>query len=308
MDQSVVNRRTVKQLASSSDRALQLIGVECGLGAPALGAAGCARAPAALLDAGILSAAARHGDACFWSEPIIAGVGLRNQMLEALCRGLAATVARSIVSHNLPVVIGGDHAIAAGTWRGAARVSGYPFGLLWIDAHLDAHTPATSPSGNLHGMPLAALLGAGIPGLANVDGPDLNPHHLCIVGVRSFEAAEMRLLRRLGVRIFEMPEIRRRGLSTVMSEALVRVRDHTSAFGVSIDVDAIAPEDAPGVSTPSRGGFSVHALRDALRGLGRDSKLAAIEIAEYNPDHDIDGRTAKVVCSLLERLMARGSH
>jgi len=287
------------------DRALRLIGVASGLGAPAWAFAGCARGPEALRQAGIAAAVRRNGGPCRWEATLAPAAGPRYMVLPTLCRDVADKVATCLEEGDLPVVIGGDHAIAAGTWRGVARVAGDALGLLWIDAHLDANTPATSRSGNLHGMPLAALLGARIPELGAVDGSSLNPRHLCIVGARSYEEAEARWLRELGVLIFGMKEIQRRGLPAVLGEALSHVRNNNAAFGLSIDLDAIDPSDAPGVSTPSAGGLDGEELRAALHGIGSDPRLAAIEIAEFNPDHDPDGRTARLAVSLLESMTAR---
>ncbi len=289
----------------TADRAIRLIGVASGLGAPAWAYGGCARAPEALRQAGLAVALRRNGGPCVWDPTLQPQEGPRVRVLAELCRELAQRVADCIGEGVLPVVVGGDHAIAAGTWRGAARAVGGAIGLLWIDAHLDANTPVTSSSGNLHGMPLAALLGARIAGLGANDGPNLDPRQLCIVGARSFEAAELAWLRDLGVRIFGMAEIRRRGLAAVLAEALERIRKETAAFGISIDLDAIDPRDAPGVSTPSAGGIGGEELVLALRGIGQEAQLAAIEIAEFNPDHDPDGRTARLAVSLLESLTAR---
>ena len=288
----------------AKERATRIIGVASGLGAPAWAYAGCARGPAVLREAGIDAAVRRNGGSCRWEAMLAPLPGLRQAALAPLCRELAALVALCLADGDLPVVIGGDHALAAGTWRGATRVHGPAFGLLWIDAHLDAHTPNTSPSGNLHGMPLAALLGADVPLLDDIEGPCLDPRHVCILGARSFEAAENSWLKAQGVKIFGMKEIQQRGLAAVWYDALRHVRENTTAYGLSIDLDAVDPGDAPGVSTPAAAGFAGAALCQSLRGLAQDAQLAAIEIAEFNPDHDPDGRTARLAIALLESLTA----
>ena len=203
---------------------------------------------------------------------------------------------------GLPVVIGGDHSCAIGTWRGVAAASEGPIGLLWIDAHLDAHVPGTTPSGAVHGMPLAALLGAGDARLTGGEAT-LRPEHVAVVGARSFEADEAAFLVRLGVRVFGVAEIDRRGLDVVMQDALAVVRSGTRGFGVTIDLDSIDPRDAPGVSTPVADGIRADELLDALgiideRG-DEPVPLLALEIAEFNPSRDSNDRTALLVRALI---------
>jgi len=296
-------------LDANTDRPLRLIGVASGLGGPAWAQAACAQGPAVLRTAAIEAAARRNGCDCAWDAILTPATGPTATVLPELLQTLAARVAACVMRGELPVVLGGDHSIAAGTWRGAAYAQQQlapagEFGLLWIDAHLDAHTPATSPSGNLHGMPLAALLGIEVPGLSLAGAPRLDARHLYLVGARSFEAAEMLLLRRLGVRIYDMEEINRRGLATVITEALRRLVAATAYFGVSIDLDAVDPTDAPGVSTPCSYGLSGTALCQALRGICHQPKLVALEIAEFNPAHDSDGRSARLAAALLEAATA----
>lgn len=216
---------------------------------------------------------------------------------------LAEAVQRRVQSGKFPVVIGGDHSCAIGTWSGVCAALGAqgPLGLLWIDAHMDSHIPLTSPSGALHGMPLACLLGHGEIGLTHLAGtaPKLHPAHVCLLGVRSFEAGEAALLRRLGVRVYFMDEIIRRGLAAVWREALKHVAIGTAAYGVSIDLDAVDPCDAPGVGSPAPGGLAGDVLVQVLAGLQHDQRLAALEIAEYNPRRDKAGTTL----NLLRRMM-----
>ena len=158
------------------------------------------------------------------------------------------------------------------------------------------HVPHTSLSGNLHGMPLACLLGHGDKSLLSVAGaPALRPENVCLIGVRSFELSEAALLGRLGVRIFFMEEVKRRGLSAVMRDAQAIATSGTAAFGLTLDLDALDPEDAPGVGTPEQGGIRAHDLLPELIMLGQSSSLAAAEIVEYNPRRDRDGRTSWLV-------------
>jgi arginase len=213
---------------------------------------------------------------------------------------LADAVARSMAARALPVVLGGDHAIAMGTWGGVARgMRRAPFGLIWMDAHLDAHTVETTPSMNPHGMSAAVLLGHGAPEFLAVSGGALRPEHLCYIGVRSYEVAEWALLRRLGVRIFYIDEVRERGLAAVMREALAIVTRGTRGFGLTIDLDGFDPADVPGVGLPVADGLRGAEATAVLRGIASDPRLRALEIVEYAPALDWDHRTAQLVHDLL---------
>lgn len=278
-------------------RPVRAIPVPCGLGGPD---AEVARGPAELFAAGLL-------DGCpdaRWEAPVLPQAGPRLAAIGLLCRSLAERVAKTMASGALPLVVGGDHAIAAGTWRGVGRALGSAPGLIWLDAHLDAHTPNSTPSGNPHGMPLAALLGLGAAELTEVPGPPLNPQHVCVIGARSFEQSEPALLHHLGVRIFGMAEVRRRGLPAVFAEALKIAGAAGPGFGLSIDVDVLNPDEAPGVETPARGGLVAAELLPLLFGLGRLPACRAIELAEYDPGHDMAGHTLGILRALVGALFA----
>jgi len=219
------------------------------------------------------------------------------------CNGLANYVREIARERSFIAILGGDHSVAIGTWAGmyqAISLRGR-MGLIWIDAHMDSHTSETSPSGAIHGMPLATLLGRGEPELTNigVDGPTLLPEHVCLVGVRSFETEEIDLLTQLGVRIFFMDEIKQRGLAAVIQEAERIVNSGTVGFGVSIDLDVIDPRDAPGVGSPEPDGLHGEELVNSLSLLKHDPRLLAIEIVEFNPIRDKADRTAKLAMDLL---------
>jgi arginase len=272
-------------------REARLIGAAIGVGGPDRGTA---LAPARLRAAGLAPQLAARGANVRWGEILVPPRGFPNPaVFEDFWSALAVEVKAALRDHEFPVVIGGDHSCAVGTWRGVASVYEGPVGLVWIDAHMDAHTRATSPSGNLHGMPLAHLLGAwGGP-------PALAPGHVCQIGIRSFEPAEEALLERLGVRVYRMDEIHRRGLDAVMTEALALATQGTRAFGVSLDIDAVDPASAPGVNTPAAEGLAPGALMQALGLAARQPGFAALEVVEYNPVVDHDGRTAALVAAAL---------
>ena len=227
----------------------------------------------------------------------------------ALGARLAAEVEAVLSAGNFPLVVGGDHSCAIGTWSGVHRALADrgPIGLIWVDAHMDSHTFATTPSGQIHGMPLAALLGHGEAALTAIDGPGakLHPEQVCLIGVRSYEAGEAALLHQLGVRVFEMDEVRRRGLADVFDEALAIVRQGTAGFGVSVDLDALDPAEEPGVGTPVPGGLRRAELAAALSRLRGDPSFVAMEIVEYNPRRDRGHATADAAGALVGAIMPR---
>lgn len=245
-----------------------------------------------------------------WDEPIRLALPHPADALDAvenIAVQLADRVGQHLEQGDFPLVIGGDHSCAIGTWSGVKRALGASarLGLIWIDAHMDSHTMATSATRHIHGMPLASLLGRGDPRLAAVAGAGakLLPEDVCLIGVRSFEADEVILLRQLGVRVYFMHEVRRRGLSEVFAEALCRVAAQTRGYGISIDLDALDPAQGPGVGTPVPGGLLRAEMTDALALAQGDERLLAVEIVEYNPYRDEHFVTARAVHDLCRSLI-----
>jgi arginase len=264
---------------------------------------GCAGGPEALRRSDLLTRLWRGGLDPIWDATIPApDIADASTAVRSLCQALSQRVRMLASRGAFPLVLGGDHSCAIGTWSGIASALGArgPLGLIWIDAHMDAHIPGTSPSGAFHGMPLACLLGEGDPDLVAVAGGCvLSARNVCLVGVRSFESDEAVLLSKLGVRVITMDEIAKRGLEDVMHEAHAIATDGTAAFGITIDVDAIDPDEAPGVGHAVSGGSEQHARRS--RGCARFrtiAKLVAAEITEYNPSATIRRSHARVVSSL----------
>jgi len=216
---------------------------------------------------------------------------------------LAQLTAAKIRHGELPVVVGGDHSCAIGTWSGvrAALAPQQEMGLIWVDAHMDSHVPASSPSGALHGMPLACLLGHGLSALTQLAGPapKLLPRHVCLVGVRSFEDGERALLDGLGIKVFYMEEVSARGFAAVWEEAVAHVTWGTAGYGITVDLDAIDPGDAPGVGSPERAGIGGDDLISTLKRSYEDERLLAVEIAEFNPHVDHDGMTLRLLRRLI---------
>lgn len=206
-------------------------------------------------------------------------------------------------------VLGGDHTSAIGTWSGvydAMHTKG-DLGLIWIDAHMDSHTPETTESGRLHGMPLAVLLGHGSDILTNLlhDAPKIHPQNLCLVGVRSFEKGEADLLKKNNVKVFLMDEVKARGLAAVMQEAVNHVTKKTIGFGISLDLDSIDPIEAPGVDVPEPGGLHALELIECLEALSQHEKLITTEIVEFDPSKDKNKLTENLILKLIRAIYAR---
>jgi arginase len=286
---------------------IAIVGAASGWGAQDVG---CADGPEALRAAGLDAYLQASGGHAEWAETLRPAPGHDRLWLVAdLCARLAQRVASVMAGGYFPLVVGGDHSCAVGTWSGVHLAARGPLGLVWIDAHMDSHTPQTSPSGALHGMPLACLLGYGEPALTGLvgPGPALLPQHVCLIGVRSFEAGEAALLERLGVRIFSMAEVHHRGIAAVFRDALNIAQNGTVGFGISIDLDALDPEEEPGVGTPAKDGLHGKGLAHALRELHDYPHLLALEIAEYNPHRDRNGATARMALQLAAAALTSGA-
>lgn len=222
--------------------------------------------------------------------------------LRKLNQRLANQTSHLVTTGKRFVVCGGDHSSAIGTWSGVADALGVhgPLGLIWIDAHMDSHTPETSWSQNLHGMPLAVLLGYGPEELTRIGPyPALHPENLCLIGIRRFEPEEARLLERLGVTVYDMQHVKSSSLSQIWSDALALVKKNTIAYGVSLDLDAIDPTEAPGTGSREPDGLSSAELLNCLKELPDDPKWTGIEIAEFNPRLDQNHQTEELILHYL---------
>ena len=219
--------------------------------------------------------------------------------IKATCGRIAELVAGAVGDGYFPLVLGGDHSVALGTLGGLARASG-PGGVLWLDAHGDLNRPETSPSGNVHGMPLAAALGLAGPEFES-DAyllPAISSKRLALVGVRSLDAGERELLSQLDARVFTMSDVDRLGTEAVMREAL----EHAAGDGfvhLSLDMDVLDPDVAPGVGTPVRGGLSYREAHLALELVAESGLLGSLEVVEVNPILDRENETAKVAVELV---------
>jgi len=224
--------------------------------------------------------------------------------ISAVCERLGDMVTQASMDGKAPLVIGGDHSIAIGTVAGLARFmrkKRQKLGMIWIDAHADMNTPDTSPSGNIHGMPLACLLGMGPAELADLVGfrPKVAAKNTVIVGLREVDMTERAHVRQSGVRIFTMRDIDERGLRAVMEEAIRAASDGAAGFHVSLDMDFVDPKDAPGVGTAVRGGATYREAHLAMEMICDSRNMTSIEVVEVNPVIDERNRTADLAVELI---------
>lgn len=280
---------------------IRIIGAASGLGAQDRA---CADGPVAFHRSQAWHELARHPQ-LDWGRTLFAPPARAGQApvqrIAVLCRQLADEVALTLQAGAFPLVIGGDHSVAIGTWSGVAAALAAPIGLLWIDAHLDSHTPESSYSGAVHGMPLACLLGQGDKRLLGLGlkGAQLSPLHTVVLGARSYEPEEFDFLARAGVRVIMAEEIERRGFAACLDEAVAIVRAAPAGYGVTLDLDAIDPRLAPGVGSPEPDGLVPEDVRTALAWLAGQPGLKALEIVEYNPDRDRHSVTARLIADVL---------
>lgn len=271
---------------------------------------GCADGPAVLKQSAFLSEIKSSGLYFLWHQAIVPDQTQPTLVAVAeVCTKVAKITQKVIEKNQFFIAMGGDHSMAIGTWSGVsvAKSTQGPIGLLWIDAHIDGHTPETTPSGAIHGMPVAALLGHGHQKLVRLLQPTtkIDPKHLVLIGIRSCEAEEEALAKALGVRIYYMNEVHQRGLKVVMKEALHQIKQQTLGYGITIDLDAIDPRDAPGVGSPVEGGIFAEDLQAALALVKGDEALFGLEIAEFNPHRDRDHLTEKTIAQLIQAVVGK---
>jgi arginase len=226
------------------------------------------------------------------------------------CAKLAAMVESVLGNGKFPLVLGGDHSIAAGTVAGVSqyyRQKGEKIGLIWIDAHADMNTPESSPSGNVHGMPLACCVGQGPRELTEIFdfSPKVTGENVALIGIRDVDAPEREVLRASGVTAFTMRDIDEQGLRTVMDKALRIASSGTVGFHLSLDMDSVDPDEAPGVGTPVRGGMTYREAHLAMETICDCSGMVSMEIVEVNPVLDSANRTALLGVELVMSAMGK---
>jgi arginase len=227
------------------------------------------------------------------------------------CVGLAKLVEEAMNRGTMPLVLGGDHSIAVGTVSGVShyfRRHHQKVGIIWVDAHADMNTPETSPSGNIHGMPLACCAGMGPRELTEIFGyaPKVEPRNIVIVGLRSVDERERSNVQRSGVSTFTMRQIDERGLGAVMDDAIKIASEGTAGIHLSLDMDSIDPQEAPGVGTPVRGGLTYREAHLAMETVCDSGLMRAMEVVEVNPVIDKSNRTAILAVELVMSAMGKG--
>jgi arginase len=285
-------------------QSVAVIGAGLDLGA---GRRGVDMGPSAIRYAGLADRLQELGLRCLdWGDvttavPEATGVGderLRylNEIKET-CERVAELVSRAVREGHLPLVLGGDHSVALGTVGGLAHERG-PGGVLWIDAHGDLNRPETSPSGNVHGMVLAALLGRAGTGFESDAWPLPAADRVALVGVRSLDQGERELLREIDARVFTISDIDRIGVEPAIRDSLEHVGDNGFVH-LSLDMDVIDPEIAPGVGTPVRGGFSYREAHLALELVAESGLLGSLDVVEVNPIFDRENATGQLAVDLI---------
>jgi arginase len=230
--------------------------------------------------------------------------------IAATCEKLASKVASAVEAGKFPLVLGGDHSIAVGTVSGvsqAFRQRSASIGLIWVDAHADMNTPETSPSGNVHGMPLACCVGRGPRELTDIFGycPKVDGRNVALVGIRDVDVTERPIVRESGVTAFTMRDIDELGLRKVMEQAIAIASQGTAGFHLSFDMDFVDPMEAPGVGTPVRGGVTYREAHLAMETICDCSQMISMEIVEVNPVLDEVNRTALLGVELLMSAMGK---
>lgn len=230
--------------------------------------------------------------------------------IQRACTRLAVRVEQILDKGVTPLVIGGDHSIAIGTITGVAnyyRKRNQNIGLIWVDAHADMNIPETSPTGNIHGMPLSAVLGLGAPQLVNLGGfaPKVRPENVALIGIRDLDPAEKEIVRTSGIRAYTMRDVDEMGMAKVMREALTAVNTGTTGFHLSFDLDGLDPEIAPGVGTPVRGGIGFREAHLLMEMVADSGKMLSIEATEINPILDTKNRTAELMVELISSALGK---
>lgn len=231
--------------------------------------------------------------------------------IAATCRETSRLVTMALDADCFPLVLGGDHSMTIGSAAAVARhyrAQGQGIGVLWVDAHTDMNTPETTPSGNIHGMSLATLVGRGDDRLLEIagdGGPAVDPRNVCVIGARDVDEAEKEVVREAGIRVFTMSEVDERGVAACMDEALERLNDGTAGFHLSYDLDALDPMIAPGVGTPVRGGLNYREAHLVCEKSARSGTVVSLEVVEVNPVLDVRNGTAEMAVDLIASALGK---
>jgi arginase len=237
-------------------------------------------------------------------EEAVAGLGRRRRAVAAVCQDIYETARPFVEQGDFAIFMGGDHSISIGSVTAVAQPG--PIGVIWVDAHGDFNTPETSPSGNIHGMPLATLIGRGAPELTGIghEGSKLHEVHIVQIGIRSLDQQERAELKRSGIHVYTMRHVDELGMATIARQALDRLR-HLPHIHVSLDMDSLDPDEAPGVGTPVPGGLSYREAHLLMEILSDSSRVRSLDIVEINPILDTMNRTAELAVGLASSLLGQ---
>lgn len=312
MTETLVREKALKEDLNSVDRkAVGILGVPLSYGASM---AGVDMGPAALRVAGLVERVSALGYAVRDLGDLRVGrprsaakpeAKLKYlNLIKSACEELAKQVEDVLAAGELPITLGGDHSIAMGSIAGFAahcKQQNVTPGLIWFDAHADMNRPDTTPSGNIHGMPLAVVLGYGAPEVVEIGGfsPKVRPEHCVHIGARDIDPGERDLIRRLGLRVMTMREIDERGMSACMNEAIEIASRASGGYFVTFDVDVLDPGDAPGSGTLVRGGLTYREAHLAMEKIAEAGGMKALEVVEINTALDINNKTAELGVELI---------
>jgi arginase len=237
-------------------------------------------------------------------EEAVAGLGRRRRAVAAVCQQIYDTARPFVEQDDFTLFMGGDHSISIGSVTAVAQPG--PIGVIWIDAHADFNTPETSPSGNIHGMPLAALVGRGAPELVNIgyEGRKLHEVHIVQIGIRSLDQQERTALKQSGIHVYTMRHVDELGMAAVARQAIDRLR-HLRHIHVSLDMDSLEPDEAPGVGTAEPGGLSYREAHLLMEILSDSDRIRSMDIVEINPILDTMNRTAELAVGLTSSLLGQ---
>jgi len=227
-----------------------------------------------------------------------------------VCSELEKHTYEAVANGSVPLTLGGDHSLAVGSVSGVAhalRDKGRKVGLIWVDAHADMNTPETSPTGNVHGMPLAHILGMGHKDFARLGGfsPKIDPRNVVLVGIRDVDRAEAVNIRKSGIRVFSMQEIDRYGMGVVTEQAIDMASDGTAGFHVSFDIDSVDPGNAPGTGTIKRGGLTYRESHLFMELVADSERMVGLDLVEVNPLEDTQNATAVLAAELICSAMGK---
>lgn len=296
---------------TNTKKTLRLVGVPMDLGA---GRRGVDMGPSAIRIAGVSESLRKlgyvvedDGDVGVPAPETRAPGDEKARYLEPIyhvCNRLRLRVRRALDQGDVPVVLGGDHSIAIGTMSGVSEHfhdKGESVGLIWVDAHGDMNTPESSPTGNIHGMPLATLLGIGHPRLVEMGGfsPKVKKEHVCLIGIRDIDDNERKIIRESGIHAYTMRDVDERGIGAIMAEAIGFATDGTSGFHMSFDLDGMDPRDVPGTGTPVKGGISWREANLLMEMASDTAKMVSLEVTELNPILDIKNQSGEVAVDVI---------